>query len=170
MSKLVKSKKISSDYKILVTGGTGYIGSHAVVALIDSGYKPVIVDNLSNSKISVLERVTKITGATPPFYKIDLRDNIALEKVFQQHKITSVIHFAGLKAVGESVAQPLRYYKNNIECSLSLFSVMSNNDVKNMVFSSSASIYGESSVIPVNENCPPAPTNPSNLISASTSA
>ena len=145
---------------ILVTGGTGYIGSHAVVALHDAGYNPVIVDNLSNSKADVLKRITKITGKRFPFYEIDLRDRAALNKVFRKHSIKSVIHFAGLKAVGESVEQPLRYYENNIDGSVSLFSIMSQHGVKSLIFSSSASIYGEASVIPIRENAPPAPTNP----------
>jgi UDP-glucose 4-epimerase len=157
---LIKSKKMSSESKILVTGGTGYIGSHAVVALIAAGYVPVIIDNLSNSKASVLERIAEITGQRTPFYKINLRDRAALDLVFREHPITSVIHFAGLKAVGESVVDPLRYYENNIESSISLCSVMSNRGVKRLIFSSSASIYGESSIIPVTEDCLPAPTNP----------
>lgn len=145
---------------ILVTGGTGYIGSHAVVALIAAGYNPVLADNLSNSKISVLERIAKITKKKPPFYKIDLRDCAALDKVFQEHPITYVIHFAGLKAVGESVDEPLRYYENNIRGAISLCSVMSKHGVKRLIFSSSASIYGESSIVPVREDYTPAPTNP----------
>ena len=144
----------------LVTGGTGYIGSHAVVALIAAGYSPVIVDNLSNSKASVLERIAKITKKTPPFYKIDLRDSAALDKVFHKHPIASVIHFAGLKAVGESVAEPLRYYENNIQSAISLCFVMAKRGVKKIIFSSSASVYGEASSIPIREVSPPAPTNP----------
>jgi len=150
-----------SDKKvILVTGGTGYIGSHTVVALIEAGYEPVIVDNLSNSKANVLKRIEKITGVKSPFYKNDLRNKAALNHIFQNHRISAVIHFAGLKAVGESVAEPLRYYENNIGSSVALFSAMADHDVRNIIFSSSASIYGESSVIPIKENCPPAPTNP----------
>ncbi|HQC20034.1 MAG TPA: SDR family NAD(P)-dependent oxidoreductase, partial [Smithella sp.] len=103
-----------SEKCILVTGGTGYIGSHTVVALISAGYDPVIVDNLSNSKITVLERIEAITGKRPPFYQINLRDRTSLDAVFQKHSISAAIHFAGLKAVGESVAEPLRYYENNI--------------------------------------------------------
>ena len=160
MTKLTKGNQTASTNEILVTGGTGYIGSHTVVALIYAGYNPVIVDNLSNSKISVLKRIEKITGETAPFYKADIRNASALRKIFRNHHISSVIHFAGLKAVGESVAQPLRYYQNNIEGSLSLFSVMSDIGVKKIIFSSSASIYGESSIIPVHENCVSAPTNP----------
>jgi UDP-glucose 4-epimerase len=145
---------------ILVTGGTGYIGSHTVVALIEAGYNPVIVDNLINSKAQVLKRVAGITGKKPPFYKIDLRDTAALDKVFRKHKIDSVIHFAGLKAVGESVAEPLRYYENNILGSISLFFAMEKNNVKKIIFSSSASVYGEASAVPIKEDAPVAPANP----------
>jgi UDP-glucose 4-epimerase len=159
-SKSAKNKKLSSKSTILVTGGTGYIGSHAVVALIAAGYNPVIVDNLSNSKVSVLERIAKITGKKPPFYKIDLRKSSSLDIVFWKHNIESVIHFAGLKAVGESVEQPLRYYENNIGGSMSLFLMMAKHAIKNIIFSSSASIYGEASVMPICEDAIPAPTNP----------
>ena len=145
---------------ILVTGGTGYIGSHTLVALIEAGYNPVIVDNLVNSKLKVLERIAKIAGKKPPFYKIDLRDTAALDKVFRKHKITSVIHFAALKAVGESVLQPLRYYENNINGSLSLFRVMTERGVKKIIFSSSAAVYGDPAVVPIKENAPTIPTNP----------
>ncbi len=145
---------------ILVTGGTGYIGSHTVVALIVAGYDPVIVDNLSNSNVSVLERIVEITGKRPPFYKIDLRDRTAIDAVFQKHQFAAVIHFAGLKAVGESIAEPLRYYENNIESTISLCFVMAQRGVKRIIFSSSACVYGDSSIIPIREDCPPAPTNP----------
>ena len=145
---------------ILVTGGTGYIGSHAVVVLIAAGYNPVIVDNLSNSKASVLERIAKITKKKPPFYKIDLRDSAALDKVFHKHPIASVIHFAGLKAVGESVTEPLRYYENNIQCATSLCNIMAKRGVKKIIFSSSAAVYGDASIVPIRENSPPMPTNP----------
>jgi UDP-glucose 4-epimerase len=145
---------------VLVTGGTGYIGSHTIVALIAAGYNPVIIDNLSNSKASVLERIAEITGKRPPFYKIDLRDRTTLDAVFQKHQIASVIHFAGFKAVGESIAEPLRYYENNIESTISLCFVMANRCVKRIIFSSSACVYGDSSIIPIRENCPSAPTNP----------
>ena len=150
----------SSNSSILVTGGTGYIGSHTVVALIVAGYNPVIVDNLSNSKASVLERIAEITGKRPPFYKIDLRDRVALDAVFQEHQIASVIHFAGLKAVGESIAEPLRYYENNIESTISLCFVMAKHGVKNIIFSSSACVYGDPSTVPILEDCTTAPTNP----------
>jgi len=145
---------------ILVTGGTGYIGSHAVVALMERGYKTVIVDNLSNSKASVVERIATITKKKSPFYKIDLQNSAALDKIFQKHPITSVIHFAGLKAVGESVANPLPYYENNIDSAISLCKVMARHSVKKIIFSSSASVYGDASVIPIKEDYPPAPTNP----------
>ena len=145
---------------ILVTGGTGYIGSHTLVALMGAGCNPVIVDNLVNSKRKVLERVAKIAGKKPPFYKIDLRDTAALDKVFRKHNITSVIHFAALKAVGESVLQPLRYYENNINGSLSLFRVMAERGVKKIIFSSSAAVYGDPAVVPIKENAPTIPTNP----------
>jgi len=158
--KLKNNKKMSSESTILVTGGTGYIGSHTVVTLIAAGYQPVIVDNLLNSKISVLERIAEISGTKPSFYKIDIRDRAALDAIFQEHRIESVIHFAGLKAVGESVTDPLGYYENNIECSIALFSVMAKHGIKNIIFSSSASVYGEPSVVPVREDYPTAPTNP----------
>lgn len=152
--------KKHSKHCVLVTGGTGYIGSHTVVALIVGGYDLVIVDNLSNSKAMVLERIAEITGKRPPFYKIDLRDRAALDAVFQKHQIASVIHFAGLKAVGESTAEPLRYYENNIENTISLCFVMAKHGVKNIIFSSSACVYGDPSIIPIREDCTTAPTNP----------
>lgn len=145
---------------ILVTGGTGYIGSHAVVALVAAGYAPVLVDNLSNSKASVLDRLAAITGQRLPFHKIDLRDRPALDTVFQAHPIAAVMHFAGLKAVGESVAEPLRYYENNIEGTLSLCSVMAARNVKNIIFSSSATVYGDPPSVPIREDFPLAPANP----------
>ncbi len=149
-----------SNKRILVTGGTGYIGSHTVVALISAGYDPIIVDNLSNSKVAVLDRIEAITGRRPPFYQADLRDRAALDAVFQQHPIAAVIHFAGLKAVGESVAEPLRYYENNIESTLSLCFVMAARGVKSLVFSSSATVYGDPRTVPIREDFPLAPANP----------
>ena len=146
--------------RILVTGGTGYIGSHAVVALIAVGYDPIIVDNLSNSKVTVLERIAAITGKRPPFYQIDLRDRPALDAVFQEHPVATIIHFAGLKAVGESVAEPLRYYENNIESTLSLCSVMAARGVKRLIFSSSATVYGDPPTVPIREDFPLVPANP----------
>ncbi len=145
---------------VLITGGTGYIGSHTVVSLISAGYNPVIVDNLSNSKIAVLERIEAITGKRPPFYQADLRDRNALDAVFQKHSISAAIHFAGLKAVGESVAEPLRYYENNIESTLSLCFVMAARGVKRLVFSSSATVYGDPHTVPIREDFPLAPANP----------
>jgi UDP-glucose 4-epimerase len=145
---------------ILVTGGTGYIGSHAVAALIAAGYAPVLVDNLSNSKASALDRIAAITGHRLPFHKIDLRDRPALDAVFQEHPIAAVMHFAGLKAVGESVAEPLRYYENNIQCTLSLCSVMAARNVKNIIFSSSATVYGDPPTVPIREDFLLAPANP----------
>jgi UDP-glucose 4-epimerase len=145
---------------ILVTGGTGYIGSHAVVALVEAAYAPVLVDNLSNSKASVLDRIAAITGKHPLFYKIDLRDRPALDAVFQEHSIAAVMHFAGLKAVGESVAEPLRYYGNNIGGTLSLCSVMAARNAKNIIFSSSATVYGDPPSVPIREDFPLAPANP----------
>ncbi len=145
---------------VLVTGGTGYIGSHTVVALTAAGYKPVIVDNLSNSKASVVERIANITKKKPLFYKTDLRNSAALDKILQKHPVSSAIHFAGLKAVGESVANPLPYYENNIQSSISLLNVLARRGVKKFIFSSSASVYGKASVIPIKENYPPSPTNP----------
>lgn len=145
---------------ILITGGTGYIGSHTVVALISAGYDPVIVDNLSNSKIAVLGRIEAITGKRPPFYQIDLRDRTALDDVFQKHAISAAIHFAGLKAVGESVAEPLRYYENNIESTLSLCFVMAARGVKRLIFSSSATVYGDPHTVPIRDDFPLAPANP----------
>jgi len=145
---------------ILITGGSGYIGSHTVVALISAGYNPVIVDNLSNSKIAVLDRIEAITGKRPPFYQLDLRDRTTLDAVFQQHPISAVIHFAGLKAVGESVADPLRYYENNIESTLSLCFVMAARGVKRLVFSSSATVYGDPHTVPIREDFLLTPANP----------
>jgi UDP-glucose 4-epimerase len=156
MTHINRSEKPS----ILVTGGTGYIGSHAVVALVEAGYAPVLVDNLSNSKASVLDRLAAITGHRLPFHKIDLRDRPALDAVFQEHPIAAVIHFAGLKAVGESVAEPLRYYENNIEGTLSLCSVMAARKVKSIIFSSSATVYGDPPTVPIREDFPLAPASP----------
>lgn len=146
--------------QILVTGGAGYIGSHTCVELIKAGYQVVVVDNLCNSKISVLDRVATITGTSLPFIQIDLRDRESLEQVFSEYQFDAVIHFAGLKAVGESVAEPLRYYDNNVEGSLVLFQVMAAHGVKNLVFSSSATVYGDPATVPILEDFPLAATNP----------
>ena len=140
---------------ILITGGTGFIGSHTVVELIEAGETPIIVDNLSNSKEIVLDRIETITGKRPKFYKVDLCDAEALDGVFAENPdIESVIHFAGLKAVGESVAIPLRYYFNNLVSTLNLCEAMKKYGVKTIVFSSSATVYGDPAEIPIKETTP----------------
>ena len=139
---------------ILVTGGAGYIGSHTVVELQNAGYDVVVVDNLVNSSRKSLERVEKITGKEVTFYEADINDAAALNEIFEKESIDSVIHFAGLKAVGESVAKPLEYYMNNISGSLTLFDVMRNHGVKNIIFSSSATVYGDPAFVPITEECP----------------
>ncbi|MDO4343412.1 MAG: UDP-glucose 4-epimerase GalE [Eubacteriales bacterium] len=139
---------------ILVTGGAGYIGSHTCVELLNEGYDVVVVDNLYNSSEKALERVEKITGKKVTFYKADLLDKEALQKIFDKEEIDSVIHFAGLKAVGESVAKPLEYYHNNMTGTFNLCDVMRNHGVKNIVFSSSATVYGDPAFIPITEDCP----------------
>ena len=145
---------------ILVTGGAGYIGSHTVVELLDAGYEVVVVDNLSNSKPEALKRVKEITGKDFKFYKIDLLDKDKLEQVFKENKLEAVIHFAGLKAVGESVSIPLKYYYNNITGTLILCELMEKYDVKKMVFSSSATVYGMNNKSPLTEDMPLSATNP----------
>lgn len=140
--------------KILVTGGAGYIGSHTVVELQNAGYEAVVVDNLSNSSEKVLQRVEKLTGKAVPFYKADILDRAALEKIFAAEKPDAVIHFAGLKAVGESVQKPWEYYENNIAGTLTLVDVMRQNGVKNLIFSSSATVYGDPAFVPITEECP----------------
>ena len=139
---------------ILVTGGAGYIGSHTVVELQNAGYEVVVVDDLANSSEKSLQRVEKITGKPVKFYKADILDREALNKVFDQEKIDSCIHFAGLKAVGESVAKPWEYYENNIAGTLTLVDVMRKHGVKNIIFSSSATVYGTPEKVPVTEDCP----------------
>ncbi len=139
---------------ILVTGGAGFIGSHTVVELQEAGYDVVVLDNLSNSSEKSLERVEKITGRNVPFYKADILDREALEVIFRKEKIEAVIHFAGLKAVGESVAKPWEYYENNIAGTLTLVDVMRKHGVKNLIFSSSATVYGNPAFIPITEECP----------------
>ncbi|WP_159566565.1 UDP-glucose 4-epimerase GalE [Budvicia diplopodorum] len=134
--------------KVLITGGTGYIGSHTCVQLIDAGHTPVVIDNLCNSKVSVLDRIEKLTGHRPEFYHGDVRDAALLNKIFTEHTIDSVIHFAALKAVGESVNKPLEYYDNNIHGSLVLVEAMSRAGITNFIFSSSATVYGEQPVVP----------------------
>lgn len=145
---------------ILVTGGAGYIGSHTCVELLKAGYDVVVVDNLSNSCEEPLIRIKLITGKAVKFYKIDLLDKVGLSNVFQENKIESVIHFAGLKAIGESVLKPLEYYNNNIIGSLILFKVMQESGVKNIVFISSAAVYGKSARFPVDESSELSAENP----------
>ncbi len=145
---------------VLVTGGAGYIGSHTVVEMTESGYEPIIVDNLVNASEESLKRVEKITGKKPTFYKADLRDRAALEKIFRKHDIGAVIHFAGLKAVGESVQMPLEYYDNNIGGTLVLLEVMRAANVKKLIFSSSATVYGDPERLPIDEECSLSTTNP----------
>ena len=140
--------------KILVTGGAGYIGSHTVVELQNAGYDVVVIDNLSNSSEKSLERVSKITGKPVPFHKVDILDREGLNKIFESEKIDAVIHFAGLKAVGESVRMPWEYYENNIAGTLTLVDVMRKHNCKNIIFSSSATIYGNPAFIPITEECP----------------
>lgn len=151
---------MSEKMKILVTGGVGYIGSHTVIQLVKANYQVVIVDNLSNSKIESLKRVEKITNSELKFYKVDLLDRENLNKIFLSEKFDAVIHFAGLKAVGESVQIPLHYYNNNIIGTLNLLNVMKENNVRNIVFSSSATVYGDPHKVPIEENFPLSATNP----------
>ncbi len=146
--------------KILVTGGAGYIGSHTCIELLNEGHEVVVVDNLSNSKEESLRRVEELTGKSLSFHKVDLRDKAALDAVFKDAAIDSVVHFAGLKAVGESVTIPLSYYDNNITGTLVLCEVMAANGVKNIVFSSSATVYGDPATVPITEDFPLSATNP----------
>ncbi len=139
---------------ILVTGGTGYIGSHTVVELQNCGLDVVVCDNLSNSSKKSLDRIQQITGKPVKFYLADIRDREAMENIFRSESIDSVIHFAGLKAVGESVAKPWEYYDNNITGTLTLLDVMRKHDVKNIIFSSSATVYGDPAFVPITEECP----------------
>lgn len=139
---------------ILVAGGAGYIGSHTCVELLNAGYEVVVVDNLYNSCEEALKRVEKITGKTVTFYQVDLLDKPALDQVFDKESIDSVINFAGLKAVGESVRKPLEYYHNNITGTLNLCDVMRNHGIKNIIFSSSATVYGDPAFVPITEECP----------------
>ena len=139
--------------KILVTGGTGYIGSHTVVELINSGYEPIIIDNLSNSKVEVLDSLEEITGKRVKFYENDVCDVEALNKIFDENEIDAVMHFAGYKAVGESVKEPLKYYLNNLDSTLNLLKVMGEHNCKKFVFSSSATVYGDPKVLPITEEC-----------------
>ena len=145
---------------ILVTGGTGFIGSHTTVELINAGYDVVIIDNLVNSCREVINRIEKITGKRPAFYENDLLDKAAVEKIFNENEIEAVVHFAGLKAVGESVAIPLTYYHNNLTGTLILCEVMKEHGCKKIVFSSSATVYGDPHKVPITEDFPLSTTNP----------
>lgn len=146
--------------RVLVTGGTGYIGSHTVVELSNAGHEVIIVDNLINSKLSVLQRLTKITGKTFKFYPYDLLDKAKVEEIFSKEKIDAVIHFAGLKAVGESVALPLKYFENNLGSTMNLVEAMLRHQVSTLVFSSSATVYGNPTLIPIPETAPLDAVNP----------
>ncbi|MGR9052880.1 MAG: UDP-glucose 4-epimerase GalE [Gammaproteobacteria bacterium] len=145
---------------ILVTGGTGYIGSHTCLELLQAGYRVVAVDNLSNSKTEVLDRIQRITGKTLEFHCVDIRDKKPLSDIFARHAIEAVVHFAGLKAVGESVEKPMDYYHNNVYGTLVLAEVMAERNVKTLVFSSSATVYGDPYTVPIVENFPLSATNP----------
>ena len=145
---------------VLVTGGAGYIGSHACVALLEAGYDVVVLDNLCNSSVVALQRVEKICKKAPLFVQGDVRDRACLEQIFRTHPITAVLHFAGLKAVGESVAMPLEYYDNNVTGSLVLLAAMRQAGVDKLVFSSSATVYGDPVSVPIREDFALAPTSP----------
>ena len=146
--------------KVLVTGGTGYIGSHTVVELQNSGYEPVIVDNLCNSSASIIDNIEKITGKKPAFEKVDSCDYESLDKVFAKYgDIEAIIHFAAYKAVGESCAKPLEYYENNLMSLINLLKLMPKYGVKGIVFSSSCTVYGQPDIVPVNEQSPIKPAN-----------
>lgn len=145
---------------ILVTGGAGYIGSHTCVEMLNSGYDVVVIDNLDNSNAKSIERIEKITGKALKFYEADVRDKSALRKIFSENRIEAVIHFAGLKAVGESVKKPVMYYDNNLESTISLIEVMNECGVKKIVFSSSATVYGVTKEMPLKEGMPTGAINP----------
>ncbi|QPK64894.1 UDP-glucose 4-epimerase GalE [Methylomonas sp. LL1] len=145
---------------ILVTGGAGYIGSHTCVELLNNGFEVIIVDNLSNSKIESVRRIEQITGQSVKFYQADINDQAALTRIFQNHNVDAVIHFAGLKAVGESCQKPLNYYQNNISGTLVLLEAMAEQGVKSLVFSSSATVYGDPHTVPITESFPLQATNP----------
>jgi UDP-glucose-4-epimerase GalE len=149
-----KAQRRNFKMAILVTGGAGFIGSHTCVELLNAGYDVVIADNLYNASEKAVDRVKQITGKDLKFYKADIRDKEAMNEIFEKEEIESVIHFAGLKAVGESVVKPLEYYENNIAGTLVLCDVMRNHGVKNIIFSSSATVYGDPAFIPITEECP----------------
>lgn len=144
----------------MVTGGAGYIGSHTCVELLEAGYEVVVIDNLCNSSADCLERVEQITGVPVVFYQADIRNAPVLDRIFESHPITTVIHFAGLKAVGESTQIPLDYYDNNVSGSVTLFHAMNRHGVRTLVFSSSATVYGDPHAVPIKEQFPTSATNP----------
>ena len=144
--------------KILVTGGTGFIGSHTCVELLEAGHDVVIIDNLYNSQADVIDKIKTITGKDVAFYESDCCDEEALETIFNEHKIDAAIHFAGYKAVGESVAKPIMYYQNNLMSTLALCKVMAKHGCKRLVFSSSATVYGNPKSVPIKEDFPLGPT------------
>jgi len=146
--------------KILVTGGTGYIGSHTCCELLDAGYEIVVIDNLSNSKIEVVDKIKEITGKDFRFYEGDCCDKNILVKIFEENDISAVIHFAGFKAVGESVKLPLKYYRNNLDSTITLLEVMNKFNCKKIAFSSSATVYGKPETLPIKEDFPLSTTNP----------
>ena len=146
--------------KLLITGGAGYIGSHTVLELLEQDHDIVVMDNLSNASLEALKRVEKITGKSVTFYEVDLRDKKGMDAIFTKEKIEGVIHFAGLKAVGESVEKPLMYYENNVSGTVNLLQVMAQHNVKNIIFSSSATVYGDPHRVPIKEDFPLSTTNP----------
>ncbi|MDP0494423.1 MAG: UDP-glucose 4-epimerase GalE [Fusobacterium sp. JB021] len=145
---------------VLVTGGAGYIGSHTVIQLLDSGEDVIVVDDLSNSSIKVVDRIEELSGKRPKFYKVNILDEENFEKIFKENEIESIIHFAGFKAVGESVEKPLAYYTNNLISTLIILNIMKKYNIKNFVFSSSATVYGDPKSCPILENFPLSTTNP----------
>jgi UDP-glucose 4-epimerase len=147
-------------HKILVTGGAGYIGSHTVVELLNAGFEPVILDNLSNSSGQVIERIGELTGRRVPLVQGDINDRSLLGQLLAEHRFDATIHFAGLKSVGESVANPLAYYQNNVNGTVTLLQCLAQAGVKRFVFSSSATVYGDPQSVPIREDAPTAPTNP----------
>lgn len=152
--------RVDNGQKVLVTGGAGYIGSHACIELMAAGFEVIVVDNLSNSKPRALERIEAISGKSVSFFKADVTDRNALRAIFQEHTFCAVLHFAGLKAVGESCEIPLRYYHNNVEGSVALAEVMAEFGVYRLIFSSSATVYGDPARVPITEDFPVSATNP----------
>ena len=157
---LLRGGATGSGKEVLVTGGVGYIGSHTVLELLRADYDVVIVDNLCNSNLECLERVQELAGRKAAFYEVDIRDKEAMAAVFAAHDVGAVIHFAGLKAVGESVAKPQLYYEVNVQGTLTLLECMSDAGCGKIVFSSSATVYGDPASVPVDESFPTGPTNP----------